>query len=101
MTAIVGGNIENCGIPDAALLVAFAEAVIGGDDARLNTARRQLAATLGGDALVDSAAVISAFNGLDRVADATGIQIEQAKATETAEIRAALGIDEFSSMRNR
>jgi hypothetical protein len=92
---------EDCGIPHAALLVAFAEAVIGDDDIGLNDARQRLAATLGDAALVDSAAVIATFNGLDRVADATGIQIEQAKAVETAEIRAALGIDDFPSMRNR
>ncbi len=92
---------EDCGIPEAALLVAFAEAVIGDDGIDLDDARRRLAATLGDAALVDSAAVIATFNGLDRVADASGIQIEQEKAVDTAEIRAALGIDDFPSMRNR
>jgi len=52
--------------------------------------------TLGAAALVDAAAVAALFNGIDRVADATGIPLEDEKAVSTAEIRAAIGIDEFA-----
>ena len=48
-------------------------------------------------ALVDAAAVAALFNGIDRVADATGIPLEDEKAESTAEIRAAIGIDDFAA----
>jgi hypothetical protein len=70
--------------------------VIVGDDARLAKARAEVARKLGPAALVDAAAVAALFNGIDRVADSTGIPLEDEKAMSTAEIRAAIGIDEFA-----
>jgi hypothetical protein len=68
-----------------------------GDDARLAKARANVADRLGVAALVDAAAIAALFNGIDRVADATGIPLEDEKAASTAEIRAAIGIDEFAA----
>ena len=87
------------GVPDGRLLVAFAEAVLGEDDDALARARDALAAVLGLPGLVDAAGVIGLFNAIDRVADATGIPIEDAKAQSTADIRAALGINAFAESR--
>lgn len=86
-------------IPDGALLVAFAEAVIGRDDTRLATVRADISAKLGAAALVDAAAIAATFNAIDRVADATGIPIEDTKAETTADFRAALGINAFAEGR--
>jgi hypothetical protein len=83
-------------IPHGALLVAFADAVLDGDDGHLAAIRSQIAERLGAVALVDAAAVAATFNAIDRVADATGIPIEEAKAAATAELRATLGIDAFA-----
>lgn len=86
-------------IPHGALLVGFAEAVLGRDDARLNAVRADIRAKLGKAALVDAAAIAATFNAIDRVADATGIPIEEAKAETTADFRAALGINAFAEGR--
>jgi hypothetical protein len=45
--------------------------------------------------MIDAAAVIAGFNGITRIADATGIPLEAPKAEQTAGLRADLGIDRF------
>ena len=86
-------------IPHGALLVSFAEAVLGSDDQRLAIDRARILAGLGEAALVDAAAIVATFNAIDRVADATGIPIEDGKAASTADFRAALGINAFAEQR--
>jgi hypothetical protein len=85
------------GIAESALLIEFSEAIVGGEEARLAKARAEVARKLGSAALVDAAAVAALFDGIDRVADATGIPLEDEKAASTAEIRSAIGIDEFAA----
>ncbi len=85
------------GIPHGRLLIEFAESVIGDDDARLTTARGRLLQTLGAAALVDAAGVVATFDAIDRVADATGTPVDEARLESAAEIRGELGIDRFPS----
>lgn len=86
-------------IPHGALLVAFAEAVLSGDDRRLAEVREAIRVQMGDAALVDAAAIVATFNAIDRVADATGIPIEDGKAASTADFRAELGINAFAEQR--
>jgi hypothetical protein len=76
--------------------MAFADAVLGEDDAPLAAARDALRTAMGEPALVDSAAVAALFNAIDRVADATGTQVEDEKAALTVELRARMGIDAYA-----
>ncbi|MBV8334873.1 MAG: hypothetical protein JO358_05385 [Alphaproteobacteria bacterium] len=92
----VTGTAEGGGVPHGGLLIAFAEAVLGEDDAALAEARDALQAALGPAGLVDAAAVVGLFNAIDRVADATGIPLERDKATASADFRAALDLDRFA-----
>jgi hypothetical protein len=86
-------------IPHGALLVGFAEAVLGSDDERLAAVQFEIRTRMGDAALVDAAAIAATFNAIDRVADATGIPIEDNKAEVTADFRAALGINAFAEKR--
>lgn len=88
------GNIAH-----GALLVSFADAVLGTDDRRLDEVRAAIRARTGDAALVDAAAIVATFNAIDRVADSTGIPLEDARAESTADIRAALGINQFAESR--
>ena len=45
--------------------------------------------------MLDTAAVIGGFDGITKVADATGIPLEPGKAAESADWRTSLGIDRF------
>ncbi len=65
------------GVPHAQELVAFANAAIGADVKSLDLAR------------------IGGFDGITRIADATGIPLEPPKAAQTTDLRVALRIDEF------
>jgi hypothetical protein len=97
--ALLTGVKGDGNVPYGALLVSFAEGVLGNDDERLTAIRSEIRAKLGDAALVDAAAIAATFNAIDRVADSTGIPIEDAKAATTADFRAALGINAFAENR--
>lgn len=86
------------GIPHGKLLVEFAEALLDDDEPRLQQVRTAIVDELSAEALVDSAAVAGLFNAIDRIADATGIPLEDAKAAESEDIRATLGVNDFASL---
>ena len=96
-----GSAAGDCGIPEGALLIDFAEAILGGDEARLARARVAIVAVMGAAPLVDAAGVAGLFNAIDRVADATGAPLEEAKAADTASLRDTIGINEFDAVRAR
>ncbi len=97
--SINGEAVDACGIPHAGLLIRFAEAVLDDPSAALSTVRGEVLQTLGAPALVDSAAVIAIFNAVVRIADATGISLEDYKVDATASLRSELGIDNFMAAR--
>jgi hypothetical protein len=88
--------VGDAGVPHGRLLVEFAEAVLGDEALVLMRARDALAAALGPAGLADAAGVVGLFNAIDRVADATGIPLEEEKAAASADLRAALDLDRFS-----
>lgn len=98
LSAILGGDTDDSGIPHAAALIAFAEGAVGDDPDALSQAREALLAEMGEAALADAAAVAALFNAIDRVADSTGIPLEEEKAAMTEDLRAELGINEFGKM---
>ena len=79
--------------------MSFADAVLGTDDKRLAEIQSEIRRKLGDAALCDAAGIAATFNAIDRVADATGIPIEDVKADSTADFRAALGINVFAEQR--
>jgi hypothetical protein len=82
-------------------MIEFAEAILGSDEARLLRARAAIVAAMGVAALVDAVGIAGLFNAIDRVADATGTPLEDAKAVDTASLREAIGIDAFDAARAR
>lgn len=92
--SINGEAIDACGVPHAGLLIRFAQAVLDPSGA-ISPIRQEVGQTLGATALVDSAAVIAIFNAVVRIADATGISLEDYKVDLTASLRSELGIDSF------
>lgn len=94
--AIMDGT-SPIGVPHAAELLGFAAAAIASDSVALDRARAAAIAALGPAATIDAAAVIAGFDGITRIADATGIPLEPPKAAQTAAVRQALRIDSFLS----
>ena len=97
---VTQGFDENVGIPHAAELVGFTEAVVLRDAARTCAARKTLLAALGEAGFVDAAAVVAAFHGFVRIADAIGIPYTTAvRGGDLPELREQAGINEFYRVR--
>jgi len=100
MAAVNGTVTSESGVRHAAELIAFTEAVMRDDDAVLAETRQALRAVLTPEAFVDACAVIGAFNVVDRIADATGIPLDDAMAMMTKDLREDLGLGRFRSAAN-
>ncbi len=79
-------------IPHADALIEFAEAATAGDESGIGAARDALLGTLGAEAVVDSAAVIAAFNMNARIADATGIPLDESARDARSAIATKLDV---------
>jgi hypothetical protein len=76
-------------------LLSFADAVLGRNDRALVGSRETLRRAVGDAGLSDAAGVIGGFDGITRIADATGIPLEPDKAAMTADFFDALDIGRF------
>lgn len=95
-----GAAARDSGVVHGPELIAFAEAAIGGDDVSLARARSALRAVLTPEAYVEVAAVIAAFSVVDRIADATGIPVDEMMLAMSGEVRTALRLERFASSAN-
>ena len=84
---------EGAGVPHGALLLRFAEAVLSADAKTLAQARHELRDALGDAAFCDAAATVASFNAVVKLADGTGIPLEDYKEEATKDLRADLGLD--------
>lgn len=87
-----GGGI---GVTGERALLNLADAALARQQVDLPMAREAVRESLGDAALLDAAAVIGGFDGITRIADATGIPLEPVKADQTADFFDALGIGAF------
>lgn len=73
---------------------------MGEDDAERVRARDAVRAVLSPEQFVDACAVIAAFNVVDRIADSTGIPLDDTLTVMSAEVRGALDLARFGSSVN-
>ena len=93
LRSVMGDSMAEVGLPHADLLSCFAEVICAWDLGRIPGVRANILDTLGEKALADAAATVAAFNAYPRMADATGIPLENSKENATMEMRAELGIE--------
>ena len=98
--AVRGEGDGDGGVRHGARLLAFTEAAMGSGDAALERKRRCLREVLSDDEFVDACAVIGSFNVVDRIADATGIPLDERMRETSASIREQLRLGEFGSSAN-
>lgn len=92
-------NVGDVGIPAGAELLAFTNAVeLGRGD--IDETRRALAAVIGDQGAIEAAAIIAIFNGLVRVADGTGIQLDDGVFSASVTERDSLRINDFAGAVN-
>ena len=100
LQAVHGDLGSDGGVAHGALLLAFTEAVMRGDQGERQRTRAALRAALSPEAFVDACAVIGAFNVVDRVADATGIPLDASLAAMSGYVRRDLELARFASSAN-
>jgi len=88
------------GVSHGALLLAFADALMGTEEVVLAERRAEVAGALGAAALVDAAAIVAAFQFVDRVADASGIPLDAIVDFASQDVQRELGLRAFGSASN-
>ena len=88
------------GVPDSRELLQFTDACLGDDTAALATSRQALVAKMGSEAMVDTVGIISNFQRMVRIADATGIPTDDAMFMTSVDLREQLGINQYISAAN-
>lgn len=99
----VAGYVEIVSVTDAIdsgvahgeALVALVDGVLGADTAAPQRARAAVRRDLGDAAFVDACAAIASFNAVVKLADATGIPIEDWRVELTRDSRSAIAIDAY------
>ena len=81
------------GVPHGQCLIEFVEAMLGSDEARLQQARSAVLAAVGPAGLVDAAGAVASFNAVVKVADGSGIQVDDSRQETAAKIREELRLD--------
>ena len=93
LAAIVKDGVTDGGVAAGAALAAYADAFFE-DDNGFAAARDRLQVEVSEEASVDAAATLAIFNAVVRIADSTGIPLEEAKARMSADLRDDLGLDD-------
>jgi hypothetical protein len=94
---VVTGQVAgDGGVRHGDRLLALAGAIVAGTAAEVAAARAACVDAIGAQATVDAIGVAAMFNGITRVADATGIPLDRSVAALTVEMREATGIDAFA-----
>ena len=105
-SSAIGDNIDVANALDAGagvlagdLLLRFATAAHL-DEPHLPAARRDVRAAVGPAGLAEASLTVGAFNGLTRVADATGIALDGGTLAATRDLRVDLALDEMAGAAN-
>jgi len=89
----------NGGVEHGDLMARFAEAATRGSE-ELGSLRAQLVSALGGEKFIEVAATVGIFNGLVRVADSTGIPLDDGTLKASVGFRSELGLNQFAGAGN-
>jgi alkylhydroperoxidase family enzyme len=92
--AVTSDDLDS-GVAHSQWLRTLTEQAITGDWGNLAVSLATASSAMGEQQAVDALTVAAAFNGITRVADATGIPLDDNTAAVTADLRAATRIDEF------
>ena len=95
LAAMVARDGDGGGVAAGAALAAYADSFFEEGGAGFAAARDRLHGEIGAEALVDAAGVLAIFNAVVRIADATGIPLEERKAAMSADFRGELGINDY------
>ncbi len=94
---VQGVDAVDTRMPASKELVAFADAVVAGSEEELTAARTALLSVASPEEFVDAAGVVGNFERMVRIADGTGIPLDDYARDATEEMREDLGLNSFAS----
>lgn len=97
VTAVQGSDHGDGKVPAGAELLRFTEASVTGDDAALDEARAALVDVIGQTAMVDVAGIISAFQMMNRISNATGTPLDAPLVAQAEPLLPQIGVESFAS----
>ncbi|MGI9331953.1 MAG: hypothetical protein ACR2RL_02240 [Gammaproteobacteria bacterium] len=80
-------------VPHGAVLLELAEAMVEGDESRLNEARQAVFEAQGPEAMVDAVGVAANFERMVRIADSTGIPLGDYMDRASSDVRRELDLE--------
>ncbi len=96
LTSLSGAQAEGT-VPHQKLLLAFAEAVVLKDEAAATELRPTLVESLGPAGYLDACSAVAGFHGFSRVADASGIQLDERYLADAEDVKAQTGVREYAA----
>ena len=96
LASITGVENEVIGVTDEGVLIALADAVFSTDSDQIQVARGAAIDGIGEEATVDAIGVTAGFNGITKIANATGLPLDNTTESSTQEMRKSTQIDLYS-----
>ena len=84
-------------MPHQDLLLAFAEAVVLRDKAAAKELRPKVIEALGPAGFFDTCGAIAGFHGFSRIADASGVPLDERYLEGAEDVKAQTGVREFAA----
>ena len=96
LTSLSGQEADGT-VPHQDLLLDFAEAVVLRDRAEAERLRPTVIEALGPAGYFDACGVIAGFHGFSRIADASGVPLDERYQAEAEAVKAQTGVREFAA----
>ena len=94
LTGVTGES--RVGVQHEDILLMVAEAVVDSRPDAAAAMRRRAGEVLGEQQMLDAIGIASAFHGITKIANATGLPLDQWTRHITADLRDVTGIDDFA-----
>lgn len=87
------------GVAHSDVLIAFTDAIVAADEHALQHTRHGVLEAMGPEAMVDAAGVAANFERMVRIADSTGIDLDDRMARASKDVREELELERFRALK--
>jgi hypothetical protein len=100
LASLVEGAGTESDVASGEALLHFAEVALDDDQAAITQARHTVIEAMGEAAMIDAAGIIANFQRMVRIADGTGIPLDEPVVMVTQALRSNLGLNQYGSADN-
>lgn len=100
LSALTASEVKAAsGVEHSDVLIAFADAIVAADDHALQHTRHGVLEAMGAETMVDAAGVASNFERMVRIADSTGISLDDRMIKASKDVREELELERFRAFK--